>query len=119
VAVEKRQYPRVKIFWPVTLVTESGIISGRTENLSLVGTLIRCSKIPELVCRFRLVFRPAERQLLIVTAEKVWSSTIVSNNSMSHVMGVRFTYIPDYERRLFANMINHHVDFKNNLPFKG
>jgi hypothetical protein len=107
-AIEKRQYPRVKIFWPVILVTDSGIIRGRTENLSLVGTLIHCSGIPELPYNFRLVFRPAERQLLIVTAEKVWSNTIVNNNSMSHAMGVRFTYMPDHERKLLLLMIQHH-----------
>jgi len=60
-AVENRRHPRVEISWPVTVVTENGLISARTENLSLVGTLIRCTEIPDLLYDFRLVFRPAER----------------------------------------------------------
>ena len=108
-AVEKRRHPRVEISWPVTVVTDEGIISGRAENLSFVGTLIRCSEILELLYDFRLVFRPAERQLLITTAERVWSRPIISNNSTSHVMGVRFTYIPEHERRLFSRTIFSHT----------
>ena len=108
-AVEKRRHPRVEISWPVTVVTDEGIISGRAENLSFVGTLIRCSETVELPYDFRLVFRPAERQLLITTAERVWSRPIISNNSTSHVMGVRFTYIPEHERRLFSRTIFSHT----------
>jgi DNA-directed RNA polymerase subunit RPC12/RpoP/c-di-GMP-binding flagellar brake protein YcgR len=108
-AVEKRCHPRVEISWPVTVVTDEGIISGRAENLSFVGTLIRCSEILELLYDFRLVFRPAELQFLVTTAERVWSSTIISNNSASHLMGVRFTYIPEHERRVFSRTIFSHT----------
>jgi len=108
--VENRLHPRVEISWPVTIVTDNGIISGRIENLSLVGTLIRCTEIPELLYSFRLVFRPAERQLLIATAERVWSSTLVSNNSTPHAMGVRFTYIPEHERHVFSKIISNQTE---------
>lgn len=109
-AVENRRHPRVEISWPVTIVTDNGIISASTENLSLVGTLIRCTEIPELLYEFRLVFRPAERQLLVATAKRVWSSTIVSNNLTTHAMGVRFTYIPDHERRVFSKIISEQIE---------
>jgi c-di-GMP-binding flagellar brake protein YcgR len=107
-AVDKRRHPRVEIFWPVTVVTDEGIISGRAENLSFVGTLIRCSETIELPWDFRLVFRPTERQLLITTAERVWSRTVKSKNSTSQVMGVRFNYIPEHERRVFSRTIFSH-----------
>ena len=108
-ATEKRQYPRVEVAWPVTIVTPDGLVIGRTENLSLVGTLILCPEVPEFLYNFRLFFRPAERQLLIATAERVWSSTFVSDNCMSHAMGVRFTYIPDNDYRLINEAISSHI----------
>ena len=108
-SIEKRQYPRVEISWPVTIVTDYGLMIGRTQNLSLVGTLILCPEVPELFYSFRLFFRPAERQLLIATAERVWSSTFVSDNCMSHAMGVRFTYIPDHDYRLINEAISSHI----------
>jgi hypothetical protein len=108
-AVENRRHPRVEVAWPVTIVTPDGLVTGRTQNLSLVGTLILCPEVPELLYNFRLFFRPAERQLLIATAERVWSSTFVSDNCMSHAMGVRFTYIPDHDYRLINEAISSHI----------
>ena len=107
--MEKRQYPRVEIAWPVTVVTPDGLVIGRTQNLSLVGTLILCPEAPEFLYNFRLFFRPAERELLIATAERVWSRTSINGKSMSHAMGVRFTYIPDNDYRLINEAISSHI----------
>lgn len=107
--MEKRQYPRVEVAWPVTVLTPDGLVIGRTQNLSLVGTLILCPEVPELLYSFRLFFRPAERQLLIATAERVWSRTSSNGKSMVHAMGVRFTYIPDHDYRLINEAISSHI----------
>jgi len=108
-AIEKRQYPRVEVAWPVTVVTPDGLMIGRTQNLSLGGTLIHCPEVPEFFYNFRLFFRPAERQILIATAERVWSSTLVDDKSMSHAIGVRFTYIPDHDYRLIKKAISSRI----------
>ncbi len=108
-AIEKRSYPRVEVHWPVTVVTPDGLVTGRTQNLSLVGTLIHCPEERELLPNFRLFFRPAERELLIATAERVWSRTSINGKSMSHAMGVRFTYIPDHDYRLINEAISSHI----------
>ena len=96
-AKEKRQCPRVEISWPATIITSDGLVSCRTENLSPEGTLIRCSESPGRLDNFRLVFKPAERQLILATAKKVWSKRSASNNKTSHAVGVRFTFIPDHD----------------------
>ena len=108
-AKDKRQYPRVEISWPATIITADGLMSCRTENLSPVGTLIRCSESPGLLDNFRLVFKPAERQLILATAEKVWSKSFDSNNGTSHAMGVRFTFIPDHDYQLIKGTVSKHT----------
>ena len=107
--IEKRQFPRVELPWPVTVITDDGLITGRTENISLVGTLIRCSAVPELLHKFRLLIRPAERQLLLTTAERVWHRAFVRDNSKSYAMGVRFTFIPDRDYKLISKAISNHI----------
>ena len=104
-AREKRQHPRVEISWPTTIITSDGLVSCRTENLSPKGTLIRCSESPGLPNNFRLVFRPTERQLILATAEKVWSKSIHSKNKTSHAVGVRFTFIPDHDYQLIKGTV--------------
>ena len=108
-ATEKRQYPRVEVAWPVTIVTDDGLVIGRTQNLSLVGTLILCPEASELLYNFRLFFRPAERQLLIATAERVWSKASINGKGMVHAMGVRFKYIPEHDYQLMSEVISDNI----------
>lgn len=107
--IEQRQFPRVELSWPVTVITGNGLVSGRTENISLVGTLIRCSETPELLHNFRLIFRPAEGQLLLATAERIWHRALVRDKSRYQAMGVRFTFIPDRDYDLISQAISNHI----------
>ena len=83
-------------------------MSGRTQNLSLDGTFIRCADDPELDEIFRLVVRPPDRQLLVVTAEKVWSDTFIDDRFIFHGIGVQFVYVPHDDRRYLADLIASH-----------
>ena len=96
-ATEKRQHPRVEISWSATIITPDGLLSCRTENLSADGTLIRCSELPDTLDRFRLVLKPSERQLILATAERVWSKTVDTDRKTAYTMGVRFIFIPDHD----------------------
>ena len=106
-AIEIRSYPRVEVNWPVTLVIETGLVTGTIRNLSLAGTLIQCSTVPDLLYSFRLVFRPSEKQQILATVERVWAGTQISDRSIFHIMGVRFTYIPEHDRNLMTEAISN------------
>jgi hypothetical protein len=106
-AKEKRQHPRVEISWSATIITSDGLVNCRTENLSAQGTLIRCSTLPDELHAFRLVFKPAERQLILATAERVWSKTIDTDGKTPHAMGVRFTFMPEHDYQLISEAISN------------
>jgi hypothetical protein len=103
--MEKRQHPRVEIAWPVTVITDNALWEARAENISLVGTLIRCSIVPSLLYYFRLIFKLSDSQILLATAERVWSRTPTNGNSMCHEMGVRFVYVPEHDFQLIDEAI--------------
>jgi hypothetical protein len=104
-AIERRRYSRIEIEWPVTLITAHSLVGGITQNLSLVGTLIRCSAAPNLDDRFRLVFKPAGRQLLLATAEMVWSDSFLVNTSKLHAVGLRFAYVPEHDYQRISQVL--------------
>jgi len=106
-AIEKRQHPRVEISWSATIITPDGLVSCRTENISADGTLIRCSALPDKFHSFRLVFKPSERQLILATAERVWSKTVDTDHNTPHAMGVRFTFIPDHDYQQISAAISN------------
>ena len=39
---EKRAHPRMKARWPVTILTERGVVQGETVNIATTGAFIRC-----------------------------------------------------------------------------
>ena len=106
-AIENRSYPRVEVRWPVTLVTEIGLVTGTIRNLSLAGILIQCPTLPDLFYNFRVVLRPNERQKILATAKKIWSRTYIGDRSIIHTMGLGFTYIPEHDRDLMTEAISN------------
>jgi hypothetical protein len=64
--------------------------------------------VPDLDEKFRLLIKPTEKQLLIATAEMIWSDTFISDESIFHGMGVRFRYIPDDDREFIDQTISDH-----------
>jgi hypothetical protein len=108
-ANEKRQHPRAEITWPVTVITHNGPVDGRTQNISLAGTLIRCPEVPDLNDHFRLVFKPAGRQMLLATGEMIWSDILLDDKYAFYAMGVRFTYLPEHEQHVLGEAVSEHI----------
>ena len=106
---ERRRHSRADISWPATLITPHGPIAGTTQNICLGGAFIRCSEAPDLDDKFRLVIKPTEKQLMITTAEMIWSDTFISDTSIFHGMGVQFKYIPDDDRKFLGQTISDHL----------
>ena len=106
---EKRRHPRAQIVWPVTLIGLDGLVMGVTRNLSLAGTLVYCSEMPDTNENLSLVLKPAACQTILVTAERVWFNTLVSNNAKIYAMGVCLTHIPDRGRQFLSKTICDHL----------
>lgn len=109
VANEKRQHTRAEITWPVTVITHNGPVDGRTQNISRAGTLIRCPEVPDLDDNFRLVFKPAGRQMLLATGEMVWSDILLDDKYAFYAMGVRFTYVPEHDQHVLGKAVSEHT----------
>ena len=90
-AIEKRQHPRMPITLPARMVTATGVMEGKTENVSLHGAFIRCEKPlkpgERLFVIVRLPFNPS----LNYHSEVIWSRVPSPNDKgISSGMGVKF-----------------------------
>jgi len=89
---EKRIYPRTQVKWSVSGITDSGMMQGETQNISLNGAFICCQK----------VLRPNEVLLLTVNgpsgpmqvvARVVWSNlSACPGIASSSGIGVKFMW---------------------------
>ena len=93
----QRLYPRVKVRWPVSIVTRDNAIHGTTRNISMNGAYIYYYK-PHLDAlplrpkeRVGLVIRVPGRVPLLVNAQVAWSDIL--NSEEEHTLlgvGLRF-----------------------------
>jgi hypothetical protein len=107
----KRLYPRVKVRWPVTLVTKDNAIHGITRNISVNGAYIYYYKLHLDALPLRpqervgLVIRVPNRVPLLVSAEVAWSDIL--NSDEEHTLlgvGLRFFDL-FYDDREFLHRI--------------
>ena len=104
--IERRRHPRVPIALPVVLMTPQGAIKGKTANISVGGlALILFSEKPKIGDEFQITLKSSEDHEMPVTCEKVWSGSIIADESVYHGIGVRFTKISSSDQDIIASLV--------------
>jgi len=105
---DKRQFARVEVKWPTTIITSDGQLVGETIDISQVGLSIYCKEPLPIGQEFRLEIQPPNCQLITATAMAVWSmDTTFLERSRSFVMGAEFEYISENDIRLLGEIIRN------------
>ena len=107
VGEEKRQFTRVEVTWPVTMLTAKGPIEGEVKNISLGGAFVHCQEQPESNDTFRMIIKvPHPRQFLRASA-RVARSNIYNPEGTDEPrgIGVRFVEISDDDRTYIREMV--------------
>ena len=110
----RREYSRVKVSWPVSILTRRRLIFGEIKNISLSGALIRCQELPSPEESLKLRIEIAD--LLTVSATVESTRFNVDDNhsgSMTYHLAVRFKEITEDERRILHNAIGQEVRKEN------
>ena len=104
---ERRQFPRVEVTWPVTMLTAQGPIEGEVMNVSLGGAFIHCDEEPDANESFRMLIKvPDPRQFLRATA-RVARSNIYNPDDADELpgIGVRFVEISEDDRQYIGEVV--------------
>jgi c-di-GMP-binding flagellar brake protein YcgR len=107
VGEEKRQFPRVEVTWPVTMLTAQGPIEGKVKNISFGGAFVHCQEQPGSNETFRMIIKvPHARQFLRASA-RVARSNIYNPESTDEPrgVGVRFVEISDNDRQYIREVV--------------
>ena len=107
---ERRQHPRTRINWPVTIQTEEGTIERATYNISPNGAFIRGLSPLELHEVIDITTSGSENPIT-VKARVVWSSNqIPPDEDMPRGVGVEFINISDEHREIIANLVSADIE---------
>ena len=89
--IDNRQHPRMPITLPVRMVTATGAIEGKMENISRHGAFIRCQKPLEPGDRLIVVAKLPLNPSFNSYAEVVWSPVPrPDEEEIGHGIGVKF-----------------------------
>ncbi len=103
---ERRQNPRARVSWPVTIQTEEGTIERATYNISPHGAFIRGLSPLELHEVVDMTISGPNHPIT-VKARVVWSSSQVPpKEDMPRGVGVEFINISDEDREIISSLVS-------------
>ena len=107
---ERRQNPRARVNWPVTIQTEEGTIERATYNISPDGAFIRGLSPLELHEVVDIMISGTDHPIT-VKARVVWSSNQVPpDEDMPRGVGVEFINISDEHREIISSLVSEEVE---------
>ncbi len=107
---ERRQDPRAKVSWSVTIQTEEGTIERATYNISPHGAFIRGLSPLELHEVVDMTISGPDHPIT-VKARVVWSSSQVPpKEDMPRGVGVEFINISDEHREIISSLVSADIE---------
>jgi len=105
-----RRYPKAKIKWLVSIMTQKGRIEGITLDVSPSGVFISCATPLRLNQVFDLILEvPELKRPVKAKAEVVWSNIYGPDDEISpRGMGTRFVDIASEDRKFIAKVVMEH-----------
>ncbi|MEJ2364212.1 MAG: PilZ domain-containing protein [Deltaproteobacteria bacterium] len=106
--LERRQFARTVVRWPMTLLTSQDKTEGVTKNVSPTGVFISCRKVSISKGSVRMVIRVPGHQPINVAGKVVWSNVLRGKGNEdppSFGMGVQFTKISDNDSHFLREVI--------------
>ncbi len=103
----KREYSRVDVSWPVTMLTSKKLIIGKIKNISVGGALISCQELPSPEESLELRIEISDLFYVSASVENVRINVNDGHSdSIAYELAVRFTEMTEDERRMLYNAID-------------
>jgi hypothetical protein len=106
---EKREHPRIKVRWPVAVLTAHDIIHAETRNITVNGLFICCEDLLPLDSTFPMNIIPPNRQPLEVSGKVVWSDHYTRDEQdVPYGMGMCFVKVSEEDRHTLEELLFPH-----------
>jgi hypothetical protein len=94
--MERREYPRAGVKWPVTLITPEAKIEGEIENFTPKGLFVSCAEVPPSEGILRLMIKVPGRPTMNVAGKVIWSTIVDATEGGAKLgVGIQLTEISE------------------------
>ena len=90
--MENRNHPRIKVTWPVTIITDDRKIGGETRNISESGILISTSEPLRLNEIYQIALHPPGHEWVELGCTVIWSD-LYGIDPDDKVYGIGFCFV--------------------------
>lgn len=104
---ERREHPRIKVKWPVTIITDQTAIEGESINITISGLFVRCGERLQENETCQLILRIPGRDPIVLKGNVIWSN-LGGADKQDHLSGMGFSFfkITEEDRHFFKEIIS-------------
>jgi len=105
--LKKREYSRLPVAWPVSILTTAGPISGEIRNISLTGALVYCRQLPDPKHFHRLSIEIKKyAYTMLLTVEMIRLDVVyVDYHGPIYSIGTRFVEIDENDLEFLSTRV--------------
>jgi len=109
-ADERRTHTRIKVRWPITIVTDDSAIEGETRDITAVGMFINCKEPLELNEMYRISVIPPNQPSIELTCKVLWSNLYSTGGENTYGTGFCFVKVSDEDIHFLNDVLSVHYE---------
>jgi hypothetical protein len=109
-AIERRAYTRIKVRWPITVVTDDSAIEGETRDITPVGMFINCKEPLDLNETYRISIIPPNHQSIELTCKVLWSNLYSTEGGNTYGTGFCFVKVSDEDIHFLSEVLSMYYE---------
>jgi len=106
--IERRKHTRIKVRWPITVLTDNGEIKGETRDITVVGMFINCKEPLGLNESYQISIIPPNHQSIDLTCKVTWSNLYSTGGENTYDAGFCFVKVSDEDINSLSDVLSIH-----------
>jgi hypothetical protein len=108
--IERRAHTRIKVRWPITVVTDDITIEGETRDITTVGMFINCKEPLALNETYRISVIPPNQQSIDLTCKVLWSNLSSTDGENTYGAGFCFVKVSDEDIHFLSEVLSMYFE---------
>lgn len=104
---ERREMSRIYVSWPITVITDKGVIEGESVNITSSGVFVRSKQMLRENETYQMIIKLPDDKQVVVKGKLVWSNLNGEQRSEAFAnMGFSFVKVGEEDQETLKTVIS-------------
>jgi hypothetical protein len=104
---ERRKMSRIYVAWPITVITDKGMIEGESVNITSAGVFLRSKDVLKENETYQMIIKLPNEKQVVLKGKLIWSNLNGEERSEAlSNMGFSFVKAGEEDQRLLRALIS-------------